>query len=304
MSDERWLVTGATGNLGSHLVRQLASDPRPKALAALGGRTSYIPPTVCGGVDFRPATIDLRKPDPWAAIPVGFRPTHVIHAAALTSVADAYARPDEARRVNSIATGELAERAAEWGARLVFVSTDMVFDGTAAPYRETDAPHPLSIYGATKAEAERQVAPFPSVLIARVPLMYGFPCTARETTFARQIAALRTGVPLPLFVDEFRTPAWVADVSRALIGLARSDLTGIVHVSGPERLSRYELLARCAALLDIKSPNLVPTSRLSTAAPEPRPADLALDGRRFAAAFPDLVPGALRADVFADTHGL
>ena len=171
----------------------------------------------------------------------------------------------------------------------------MVFAGDNAPYRESDPPSPRNRYGWTKVAAERELARLEDTLTVRVPLMYGFACTHRETTFAKQIAALRGGQPLRLFTDEYRTPLWLHDAARALIALARSDLTGVIHVAGPERLSRFEMVARFARLLNIPDPNLEPVSRLSIDTPEPRPEDLSLDGSRFVGLFPDLSPRPIHA---------
>ena len=116
----------------------------------------------------------------------------------------------------------------------------------------------------------------------------------------KQIAALRSGEPLRLFTDEYRTPVWLADAARALIGLARSELTEIIHVTGPERLSRLEMIEQFARLMGVADAKLKTASRLSVDAPEPRPEDLSLDGSRLAQLFPGLGPGPIRAEVFAD----
>jgi len=121
--------------------------------------------------------------------------------------------------------------------------------------------------------------------------MYGLPASPRETTFASQVRALRAGEPLRLFTDEFRTPISLRDAANALVGLCRTDLTGLIHVAGPERLSRYELVERCAVVMKIESPHLEPISRLSIDSPEPRPADLSLDAARFVRDHPKLAPG-------------
>ena len=290
MVNERWLVTGAAGQLGSHVVRQLVTDARVGALLALARRpdvgTPGVPAQCLELTDFEVVRSTVRD----------FAPTHVVHLAAMTAVADCWQRPAEAERVNVAATRVLAEAAD--GARFVFSSTDMVFDGTAAPYHETDPPCPLSHYGRTKAAAEQVLAGLPGTLIVRIPLMYGFPYARRKTTFAQQMTALRSGTPLRLFTDEYRTPVWLADAARALIALARSDLTGVIHVAGPQRLSRYELIAQCARLLGLPTTPLVPISRLDIPAAEPRPADLSLDGRRFNELFPALAPRPLHAGVF------
>ncbi len=290
MPSERWLITGAGGQLGSHVVRQLVAGSADLTILALVGRHELDQPGV------QAQRVDLADGDALHAAATAFRPTHVVHLGAMTAVGECHARPADAEKINVDATRVLAEATPR--ARFVFSSTDMVFDGQGAPYCESDPPRPLSRYGQTKVAAERLLAGFGHALVVRIPLMYGFPCCRRETTFVQQIASLRGGQTLRLFTDEFRTPIWLADAARAVIGLARSDLTGIVHVAGPERLSRYELIARSAALLGISHPNVEAISRLGIAAGEPRPADLSLDGRRFVDLFPDLAPGPLRAEVF------
>lgn len=307
MLTESWLITGASGQLGGHLLRRLAAeDPQPRILA-LAGQGSVLPGVAA-------ARIDLRNRDELKRTALEFRPTHILHVGALTSVTDAYQRPYDARRINTEATGVLVCAAAECAARLVFVSTDMVFDGRQAPYSEIAPTDPPSEYGRSKAAAERLLARCERALVVRVPLMYGFPCTPRPSTFVQQITALRERQPLRLFTDEYRSPVWVADAARALIALARSGLCdgprrpraghdGIIHVAGPERLSRYEMGVRFARLLGIPDPVLEPVSRLSFDAAEPRPADLSLSAERFARLFPELTPGPIRAAVFAGLPG-
>jgi dTDP-4-dehydrorhamnose reductase len=293
MPTERWLVTGASGQLGGHVVAQLARDAARPTIRALTGRQNLD----FQGVDT--ARVDLSDLDVLRQSVSEFAPTHIVHLGAMTVVSDCLKNPDDAQRVNVDATRTLAESAASLGARLVFSSTDMVFDGDHAPYRESDPPQPLSHYGRTKAAAEAALAEFDDALVVRIPLLFGFSITPRQTTFGKMVSALRAGEPLRLFTDEFRTPVWLVDAARALIGLARSDEHGLLHVAGPERLSRFDLIGRCADLLGINAPALEPISRLDIEAGEPRPADLSLDGSRFNRHFPALAPGPPRAEVFA-----
>jgi dTDP-4-dehydrorhamnose reductase len=291
---ERWIVTGASGQLGGHVLRTLDLGEETAAVLAMAGRGDV------WGNNPVVKRVDLADGGALARTVDEFRPTHVLHVGAMTSVADASERPAEAVRVNVTATERIVEVAERVGARVVFTSTDMVFDGESAPYREDDEPQPVSQYGRTKAMAEAVARQYDRGLVVRLPLMYGFACTDRATTFGNQIAALRSGKPLRLFTDEFRTPVWLADAARALVMLARSDVTGVMHVAGPERLSRYEMVARFARLVGIDEPRLVAASRLEMAGAEPRPADLSLDGSRLAGKFPVAVPGAIRQAVFAD----
>jgi len=281
----RWLVTGASGQLGGHLLRQIRQQEPDAQLTALAGRGTVFE---CGAEVIR---IGLEDEQALRACAKSVRPTHILHAGALTSVAQAYAQPEQAARVNTHATRVLAEAAAECDARLVLTSTDMVFDGTNAPYCQTDPPSPISHYGRTKAAAEKILLGFGNVLIVRLPLLYGFPLTDRSTTFWQQVATLRAGRPVALFIDEFRTPISLVDAARALVGLALSEHCGLIHVAGPQRFSRYELIERIARRLSIVRPWLVPVSRLSAQGPEPRPADLSLDGAIFRREFPGLAPG-------------
>jgi dTDP-4-dehydrorhamnose reductase len=276
------------------VVRQFARAGEGATILALAGQQEV---DVTGVPVHR---VDLRDGPALRACVAGFRPTHVIHLGAMTAVGDCHAHPADAECINTAATRVLAEAARDAGARFVFSSTDMVFDGEHAPYRESDSPSPLSHYGRTKAAAEELLAEFDGVLVVRLPLMYGLPCGPRATTFVAQIAALRAGQALRLFTDEYRTPVWLADAARAVIGLARTEIAGLIHVAGPQRLSRYELIAECARVLGVSRPNLVPVSRLALAAAEPRPADLSLDGERLTEWFPDLVPGPLHRGVFAE----
>ncbi len=293
MPAERWLITGASGQLGSHVVRQLSLDDSVGALLALAGQREVGTP----GVTVQ--RVALAAHDELRACVREFRPTYVVHLGSLTAVGECFNRPLDAAEINIGATRALAEAAADAGARLVYSSTDMVFDGEHAPYREDDPPHPLSHYGRTKAAAEGLLAAFEQTLVVRIPLLYGRPVSPRATTFTQQLDALARGEPLRLFTDEFRTPVWLADAARALIGLARRALTGVVHVAGSRRLSRFELIAECARLLGLSAAGLVPIARHDLPAAEPRPADLSLDGTRLAGQFPDLIPGPLRRTALA-----
>jgi dTDP-4-dehydrorhamnose reductase len=281
---EKWLITGASGQLGGHVLRVLAAEPGRRDVLALAGRGEVL--AAAGRI----ARVGLGDFDSLRAAVREFGPTHIVHTAALSAVADAAADPARAHRINAEATRVLGEAAAARGARLVYTSTDMVFDGQAAPYRETDAPSPLSEYGRSKVAGERALADTPRALVVRVPLLYGMPLTARRTTFGEQIAALRGGRPMTLFTDEFRTPIWLGDAAAALVALARSDRCGLIHVAGPERLSRYALIERFAQLLSVRDAQLIPVSRTSIPAAEPRPADLSLDGSQFLARFAHLAP--------------
>lgn len=275
----RLLVTGANGQLGAYLVR--AAARRPIDVVAWSGRS---PDVVCG-IPARPVPLD--DAIAMAAAFRDARPQLVIHAAAISTVVGAFHDPDRATAVNRDATARLAEFARRAGARFIYVSTDLVFDGERGNYRESDDTNPLSVYGRTKRDGERAAVPSGGV-VARLSLLFGRSLIARPTFFDQQIDALRIGRPIELFTDEWRTPLSFSDAADALLALAQSDCEGTVHVGGGERLSRFEMGERLARLLELHATPLVARSRLDIAFPEPRPRDTSLNSSRLAALFPEL----------------
>jgi dTDP-4-dehydrorhamnose reductase len=271
----RWLVTGATGLLGGYLLRELHAE----TVVAWSGsqRTDVLGRPV--------VRVDLADP---AAVESAFRaaaPDVVLHAAAVARVDECRREPDKARRINTEGSRLLAQLAAERGARLVFVSTDLVFDGEKGDCREEDTPHPLTAYGRTKADGEKAVFTFPLTAVARLSLLYGLCLTGRSSFFDRMAAALKDGRSITLFADEWRTPLDLTTAATALVELARSDVTGLLHIGGPERISRLEMGQQLAEVLSVTFDSIVSAGRNDAPGEEPRPADTSLDSSRWRGLF-------------------
>jgi len=273
----KWLITGAGGQLGSILLRQLVQAGR----TALG-IASPRGPLPSTGTALR---IDLTDHAALAELMERERPDVIVHSGAISAVAVAHADPAQAMLVNAGSTAQLSAASARAGARFVYVSTDMVFDGEAAPYDETATPEPLSDYGRSKRAGELAALANERALVVRLPLLYGIPGVPRSVTFVDQVRVLREGGTLQLFHDEVRTPLWLEDAARSVIAAAKSDLVGALHLGGPERLSRLEMGRLLAAALGIQQPNIRSVSRLDVTASEPRARDLSLDSSQFAKAF-------------------
>lgn len=221
-------ITGRTGYLGSELARL-----RPDAD---GER------------------VEIRDGAAIRALFERQRPETVIHTA--------YRQEDAS--VNVEGSENVALAAAAVGARLVHLSTDVVFDGRkGAPYVEDDALSPVTEYGRGKAEAEIRVArAHPEALIVRTSLIYGGDEPSRAELLAREPA-------LTFFTNEIRCPVQVGDLAAALLELAELDASGPLHVAGADAVSRAGF-----AELVVRAPVR------SAPAPATRPLDCRLDSSR------------------------
>jgi len=167
------------------------------------------------------------------------RPQLIIHCAAISSVVQAQANPDLARRVNVEATRVLAELAAD--IQFIFLSTDLVFDGRRGNYAEADAPNPLHVYGETKAAAEQIVLKNPGHTVVRLSLVGGISRSGNRGFNEQLRQSAASGQTMRLFTDEFRSPLPASEAARAIWELAAQKSGGLFHVAGADRLSRWEI---------------------------------------------------------------
>lgn len=276
----RLLLTGASGQLGAYLIRELQAAGLE--FTAWSGAAAD---QRCG-VKLRP--VDLGDEGATSAAFTDAAPTVVLHAAAVSRVADCLRDPARAQAINAGGAAILAALCARQSARLVYVSTDLVFDGEKGNYGESDAPAPVSEYGRSKAAGELATRAAPDHAVVRVSLLYGPARNGRTSFFEDQISALRAGRPIPLFHDEWRSPLDLATAARALLAVAVSDYQGTLHVSGPERMSRLEMGRRLANFFELDPSPLVAVPRAQAPAPEPRPRDLSFNPSRWRGCFPQL----------------
>lgn len=204
----RIVVTGSGGQLGRELCRMLANETIiPKDLP-----------------DF-----DLTRTDIEAQIHDA-KPDVIIHAGAYTDVDGAERNPDTAMAVNRDGTACVARAAARAGARLLYVSTDYVFDGTAtAPYTEKDAPNPINAYGMSKWQGEQAVlASGADALVVRTAWLYGH----HGKNFVKSIMrAARRDPGLRVVSDQRGCPTFAEDLASALIALMTKQVSGVIHVT-------------------------------------------------------------------------
>ena len=225
----RLFLTGASGYLGREIVRQ-AGIPAPARVEVLDADAVHAAAAGCDAV---------------------------IHTAY---------RQDDAR-VNVEGSRNVALAAAAHGARLVHVSSDMVYTGDAGrPLREDDPLEPTTDYGRSKAQAEREVAAAcPGAVLVRTSLIYGGPEPSRYELWARDPGEL------VFYEDELRCPVQVGDLASALLELAgRDEVSGPLNVAGPDAVSRLKFACLIAGRDDL------PAGRRAAG----RPGDLRLDCSR------------------------
>ncbi len=257
MAEPHVLLTGALGYLGRHL---------SVAIAARGLRCTTL------GRSGADVTCDLTRDNDVRRAVERVRPTHVLNAAAMSTVGACEKDPAQAMNVNAWAIDFLATGATT---RLLQVSTDMVFDGKAAPYGVTAEPQPLSVYGQSKRQGEQVALNFKRALVVRLPLLFGPSHDGQRGATDMIRSALGKGAPVTLYANEFRTPLHVADAASALVDLLLDDArTGIEHLPGPERVSRTDLGFRFMELHGLTSPLV----RSDPATDPLRPRDASLVG--------------------------
>ncbi len=244
-----------------------------------------------GGPRREQSGLDLCDGSAVEALLTSARPDVVIHAAAMSAMADCVRDPALARRINVEGTAAVARAARNVGARLVHVSTDLVFDGEHAPYAEDAATLPTSVYGQTKRDAELEALDAPNAVVVRVSVLFGPTLTARKGFFDVQVEALRNATAVSLFADEWRTPLSLRAAAEGLLAIGASDVTGTLHFGGPERMSRYEMGTRLARVIGASGTNLVGASRTSVATAEPRPRDVSLDSSKQRRLLPGITVG-------------
>jgi dTDP-4-dehydrorhamnose reductase len=245
----RVTLFGASGLLGQELVHELSAEP----LTALSSKDA-----------------DLRDPKGVRQVVLDSRPDWIILSAAYTDVDGCESNRDLAFAVNCEGAVNVARAARDAGARLLFLSTDYVFDGTKrSPYETTDLGNPTSVYGESKARAEeRLIEILPEVCIVRTSWLFGhggkcFPATILKVASTRP--------EISVVNDQRGSPTFTRDLASALVKLCRASARGIVHATNSGNCTWYEFAAEIVRASGLPA-QVKPVTTAEFQRPAPRPA--------------------------------
>lgn len=260
----RALIIGADGQVGGVLVSQCVR----RRIETYG--------TALAGSEF--LRLDLTRPETVAPAFEKSRPDLVLLCSALTNVDGCEKDPALASRINAEGPALVARECRKAGAKLVYFSTEYVFDGKDGPYGEEDPVNPLSAYGRTKLEGERACLELADALSVRTTVVYTHD-PASKNFIMQLIANRRAGARMRVPSDQYSNPTYAPELAAAVLDLAEKGASGVINVVGPDWLNRYEFALKACEVFGFDPSFLEPklTSELGQAAPRPLKAGMKTD---------------------------
>jgi dTDP-4-dehydrorhamnose reductase len=263
------VVTGASGLLGASVLRS-AVDLDWKAVGLCHHHVIRDP-------SLEACSVDLTDESATRRILFDLRPDTIVHCAAATNVDWCEDNPQQAKSINVQASAFLAEIASALNARLIYISTDSVFDGKKGRYVETDKPAPLNVYAASKLAGEREtLRRNPSAIVVRVSI-YGWNAQDKDSLAEWILRRLKHGTEVPGFTDVYFTPILVNHLAPLLFEMLQHELVGLYHVTGSERISKFEFARRVATAFGFDAERVKPCRLQDMNLRAARPLDASLN---------------------------
>lgn len=253
------IVIGASGMVGAHLTATLTADGRQPIVTY---HATPIPLAI---------PLDIRDRAGVQRLFSEARPGWVYLPAALPNVDYCESHPAETYPTNVRGVQHVVQAANAVGARIIYFSTDFIFNGENGPYDEMDTADPISEYGRQKLEAEHFIALFArDFLIIRTTVVYGWEQQGKNFVY-RLVQSLRNGTPVKVPVDQIGSPTYVNNLARLAVKLAHSPLSGVINVTGPDCVSRYDFALHAARVFGLDQNLIVPVTTPELGQPARRP---------------------------------
>ncbi len=296
---KRVLLIGGSGTLGSNIVVSVdhkslplvlrftqdgnlqSSDQAADCKSAASTKFELYPTYLRNRIAHpRALQLDITDRDGVLKRVEAIRPEAIVHAGGMTKPTACEKEPALAHRVNVEGTAHLVEAARGIGARFIFLSSDLVFDGRAERYDEASPTSPLSVYGRTKVEGEELVrAGSDDFAIVRTTVMYGWSSRYTESMAEWILRGLQEGHELNMYHDQYRQFIFINDLVAVILELIQREasLNETILVAGPELISRYEFAQRLALTFGLPRASIRPLSFDSTPQVAFTPKRLCLD---------------------------
>ena len=266
------LVIGGSGLLGSILI-QYALNKYQIHTTYNKNEISFnnIPSTRIELLDDRSKIIHLIK---------DLKPDVVVHTAAHPSVDVCEENPKIADMLHIDITKDIATICKEINSKLIYISTDAVFEGQLnKKYVESDEPNPVNYYGKTKLEAEKIVLGIdPKNVILRTSVIYGWHKKSRFTNWI--LETLKVGKTVDPFIDQYNTPTLVDDIAKSILLIIKLGISGLYHATGRTCINRYEFAVELANSFGYDKNLIKPVTSTEKKQNAPRPISTCLDSSK------------------------
>jgi dTDP-4-dehydrorhamnose reductase len=264
---KRVLVTGGTGLLGVALQRTAPKD--------IQGFSIYFPErSLSVPLPFPIRAVNVTNRTQMLSIFEWTKPDVVIHTSAIGSVDFAEKNREQTRRVNVGGTEVVAALCQDFQSRLIYISSNAVFDGLTPFYTETDPVNPINNYGRLKVEAENIVQNSNiSWAIVRPILMYGWPYPGeRDNPVVWWLRSFKEGKPIKVVDNVFSKPLPAWSCAEAIWAVIQQNKSGIYHIAGSDHISLYQFALLTAGVFGFDASLIepVPDSYFPEIAPRPR----------------------------------
>lgn len=258
---KRILITGASGQLGSAVIKALSSKHDLLATDAISNDG------IIWQVPF--FTLDITNAHQIKTILHDTKPDVIINLATMTDVDDCENNPTQAELVNTTAVGYLIEH---FSGQFIQISTDYVFDGKAGPYNETDKTNPISVYGKTKLDAETIVQrPGKDWVILRTNVLFDYYPGTQASFIKWVIDSLRAGKIINVVDDQWNNPTWTHSLAEIIELVIENDVQGLYNYGGADYLNRFDFARLIANIFDLNESLIMPIKTKYLKQPAQRP---------------------------------